>query len=68
MMLYMKQVCPVVEVSVTVKLVPATIADTDHGAVIRGTTHVGVEGRSAANVMGVSMIRLWDVTAVVLTV
>jgi hypothetical protein len=58
----------VVKVNVNVKLVLATTAEIVQGVVTNGATHVGVDGRSEANVMGCREMRLWAVTAVVLTV
>ena len=54
--------------SAIVKLVEAAIADTLQLEVIAGATHVGVEGRSAAKVIGSKLMRLFAVTAVVFTV
>jgi hypothetical protein len=65
---YCQHVCPVVLVSAMVKLVPALIAETEAALVIAGATHVGLDGRSPAKVIGMSKMRECAVTAVVLIV
>jgi len=67
-MWYCQQVCPVVLGNAKVKLVLATTAEIVT-APAAGATHVGEDGKFAANVMGVRKIRLVvPSTAVVFTV
>ena len=67
-MWYCQQVCPAVLGNVNVKLVLATTAEMVT-APAAGATHVGEDGKFAANVIGVRKIRLVvPSTAVVFTV